>query len=142
MNAIDYVTPRLKTEEAFRSKAYKDTHGLTTIGYGFCVDAGISQYAAAALLTAQIQERDQALLVYSWYQGLDPIRQSVILDVSFNVGVEGLLHFPNMIMALTRKDWLGAEQELLNSEVAHELVERYDALANILLTGVDPNANN
>jgi len=30
----------------------------------------------------------------------------------------------------------------LNSEVAHELVERYDALANILLTGVDPNANN
>jgi len=142
MNTIDYVTPRLKTEEGFRAKAYKDIHGFTTIGYGFCVDQGITQFAAAALLQAQIQERDQALQAYIWYKNLDPVRQSVIVDISFNVGVEGLLHFPNMIMALTRKDWSGAEQELLNSEVAHELVERYDALANILLTGVDPNANN
>ncbi len=142
MNAIDYVTPRLKTEEGFRATAYKDINGYLTIGYGFCVDQGISQFAATALLQAQIQERDQALQSYQWYKDLDPVRQSVIIDVSFNVGINGLLHFTDTITALTNKNWAGAKQALLDSKAARELLPRYIRLSDILLTGVDPNANN
>ena len=67
MNAIDYALPRLKTEEGFRATKYTDSRGHTTIGYGFDVDAGISQFAAAALLNAQVAERHNALLACQRY---------------------------------------------------------------------------
>ncbi len=135
MAAADIATARLVTEEGFRATAYTDTTGNITIGYGFNVSAGISQFAAASLLAAQVHERDQFLQSYSWYQNLDPVRQSVFIDVSFNVGVGGLLHFPKCIAAVSIGDWQTAHDELLNSLAAKQLPSRYNTLAQILLTG-------
>jgi lysozyme len=134
MNAIDYALPRLKTEEGFRATKYPDTQGHLSIGYGFNIDAGISQYAAGALLTAQATERHEQLLGYAWYATLDPIRQSVCLDIAFNGGVHGLLNFPHMIAALAKGDWAtaAAECKVTNPELAG----RYQKLAQLLLTGV------
>ncbi len=56
MSAIDIAIARLKSEEGFRATKYVDTVGKTTIGYGFNVDAGITHNAAAALLSAQVQD--------------------------------------------------------------------------------------
>lgn len=135
MSAVDFALPRLKNEEGFRSRLYRDTKGKQTIGYGFNVDAGISQRAAEALLIAQAQERHEALMAYPWYAALDPVRQSVVLDVSFNAGVDGLLHFVHMIAALARKDWTEAKAELLDSDAARDLPNRYEPLADILEKG-------
>jgi lysozyme len=133
VNAVDLALPRLKTEEGFRATKYTDTRGHLTIGYGFDVDAGISQYAASALLTAQATERHESLAVYAWYAGLDPVRQSVCLDIAFNGGLHGLLEFPHMIAALAKGDWVtaAAECKVTNPELAG----RYAALAQLLLTG-------
>ena len=133
MNAVDLALPRLKNEEGFRATKYTDTQGHTTIGYGFNVDAGISQYAATALLNAQAAERHNALLTYSWYSGLDPVRQSVCLDIAFNGGLHGLLEFPHMIAALSRQDWASAAAECKVTNP--ELADRYEKLAQLLLTG-------
>jgi len=134
-SAVDVALPRLKDEEGFRARLYRDTKGKQTIGYGFNVDAGISQRAAEALLVTQAQERHEALLAYPWYAALDPIRQSVGLDVSFNAGIDGLLHFVHMIAALARKDWSEAKAELLDSDAARDLPNRYKPLAEILEKG-------
>lgn len=134
MNAIDCVLPRLKTEEGFRSRIYTDQEGHPTIGYGFNLDAGISERAAAALLIEQLQELHEMLVRYSWYAGLDPVRQGVCLDIAFNDGLHGLLAFPKMITALSQRDWLVAKSECHVTNP--ELQERYDALGKILLTGV------
>lgn len=134
-NAIDVALPRLKTEEGFRSKVYKDTVGKKTIGYGFNVDSGISQRVAEALLQAQLLEIQDGLAKYSWYTALDTVRQSVILDVAFNDGISGLLHFVNMIVALQKGNWVGAKTELLSSKAASENPHRYQLLGQILLTG-------
>ncbi len=133
MNAVDLALPRLKTEEGFRATKYTDTQGHLTIGYGFDVDAGISQSAAGALLGAQAEERHQVLMELGWYAALDPVRQSVCLDIAFNSGLHGLLNFPHMIAALAKGDWAAAAAEckVTNSE----LVGRYAALAQLLLTG-------
>lgn len=133
MTAVDLALPRLRTEEGFRATAYKDTRGHTTIGYGFNVDAGISPFAAGALLLAQGQERHEELLRFPWYAGLDPVRQSVCLDIAFNDGTTGLLHFPHMIAALAKGDWAtaAAECKVTNPELAG----RYAILAQCLLTG-------
>ncbi len=134
MNAVDLALPRLKTEEGFRARAYKDTNGFTTIGYGFNVDAGITPYAAAALLRAQAEELQQALIRYPWYAALDAPRQSVCLDIAVNEGLGGLLKFPHMIAALAKQDWPTAAQECQVQDP--KLAGRYSALAQILLTGV------
>ena len=126
---------RLKTEEGFRSTLYTDTTGHATLGYGFNVSAGISQRVAAALLQAQLEELHETLAGYPWYSQCDPVRQSVLLDVAFNIGVTGLLHFSHMILAIGHRDWPQAKAQLLDSKAARELPSRYAALAQLLLTG-------
>lgn len=133
--ALDLAVARLKIEEGFRAKAYRDTRGLLTVGYGFCVEAGISQYAAEALLRAQLEERIDALLGYPWYAACDALRQSVLLDLAFNDGVAGVLKFHNMIAAIGRQDWTRAKAELLDSDAARALPVRYALLAELLFAG-------
>lgn len=134
-NAIELVANRLKSEEGFRSAAYHDSAQHLTIGYGFNIDAGISEPAAAALLSAQVSERETVLLNYPWYATCDPVRRSVLLDVAFNLGVSGLLKFHDMILAIGRQDWVDARAELLDSKAARELPQRYKILADLLLAG-------
>lgn len=134
MTAVDIALPRLQTEEGFRASVYKDTQGHQSIGFGFDVDAGISRFAASALLVAQATETHQALLKFNWYADLNDARQSVCLDVAFNSGLHGLLAFPHMIAALSEKDWDSAANECKVTNP--ELASRYKVLAEILLTGV------
>lgn len=134
MSAVDIALPRLQTEEGFRATKYLDPNGLESIGYGFCIDRGISQFAASALLSAQAQERHDELMQFSWYAGCNPARQSVLLDIAFNTGVGGLLKFPHMIAAISRGDWVTAAKECAVQDP--KLKGRYDALAQILLTGI------
>jgi len=133
MSAVDIALPRLEIEEGFRPLPYLDTNGLGTIGYGFCYTRGITRRAAAALLQEQSQEIHEALLGYSWYAGLDEVRQSVCLDIAINEGLGGLLRFPSMIHALSVNDWTTAAKEchVADPRLAH----RYAALAQLLLTG-------
>lgn len=133
MSAVDLAIPRLATEEGFRALPYVDSNNLGTIGYGFCYVRGITKYAAAALLKAQAEEAHASLMNYAWYVALDEPRQSVLLDLAFNGGISGLLHFPNLILALQAKDWGKAQQECHVSNP--ELASRYAALGQILLTG-------
>jgi lysozyme len=133
MTTVDVALPRLKADEGFRSKAYRDTNGFLTIGYGFNVDAGITQRGAEALLVAQAQELQETLATYRWYAALDAARQSVCLEIGFNQGLHGLLKYPRMIAALTRQDWEEAAKEC---DVADpKLKPRYERLAQILRTG-------
>lgn len=134
MNSVELVQPRLQSEEGFRARAYRDTQGHVTIGYGFNVDAGISQYAASALLAAQVSELQNSLSAYGWYNALDPVRQSVCLDIAFNGGIDGLLHYPHMIAALAKGDWVTAAAECNVQQP--ELQSRYAKLQQMILTGV------
>lgn len=133
MSAVDLALPRLQNEEGFRALPYRDTNGKLTIGYGFCIDAGISHRAALALLVEQATEAHEQLLQLSWYATLDPVRQSVCLDIDFNEGEGGLLKFPSMIHYLSAGDWPNAATECHVSDP--KLAGRYAALAQLILTG-------
>ncbi len=134
MSAVDLALPRLKIEEGFRAKPYEDTRGFLTIGYGANLDAGLSEHAAEALLTAQADEMHLALLSYAWYEALDEARQSICLDIAFNAGLHGLVSgFPRMIAALARHDFASAATECHVQNP--ELAGRYQRLAQMLLIG-------
>lgn len=136
MSAIDLAIARLKTDEGFRATAYRDSMGKLTVGYGFNVDAGITQKGAAALLSAQTEEIADSLKSYWWSSGLDDARLSVVIELAFNLGTHGLLHFVTMLTALGNKQWQAAHDALLKSAAAKELPARYAAIAKILLTGI------
>jgi lysozyme len=133
MSAITEALPRLQLEEGFRSLPYKDTQGHVTLGFGFNVDAGITRYAATALLNAQVTELDVTLAGFPWYQGANDVRKSVFLDIAFNSGLHGLLAFPLLLAAAARADWEGAAAQCKVKEP--ELAARYARLAELLRTG-------
>ena len=136
MSATDLAVARLQVAEGFRGAAYEDIVGKTTIGYGFNVEAGISQYAALALLDAQATEIAFDLGKLDWFVSLDDVRKSVCIELAFNLGLHGFMQFQQMIAALRSGNWQGAHDELLDSAAARLLPARYSHLADLLLTGV------
>jgi len=123
-------------EEGFRARKYRDQLGVETIGYGFNLEVPWARELCDVILNWWVQDLHKSLSRFYWYNGLDEIRRSVIIDVAFNIGVESLLHFPKMISALVAKDWSTASQELLDSDAARLNKVRYTVLAEVLKTGV------
>lgn len=138
MSAVDLAVAQLRTDEGYEQKPYKDEKGNLTVGYGFCVNSGLSVYAAKGLLMAQTAEIQNALSAYYWWSALDDARAAAVLNIAFNVGVVGLLHYVQMLSAIAKKDWQAAHDECLDSDAARLNVDRYKRLAQVLLLGA-PN---
>jgi lysozyme len=125
----------LETQEGFRSKPYQDSVGKLTIGYGTNLDAGISEDQAYLLLNSKVCENLEDLQSYSWFVSLDVIRQGVIENMCYNMGICGFLEFKNMINALIAHDYAAASTEMLNSLWAKQVGQRAVTLANIMVSG-------
>jgi len=126
---------RCKVAEGFRSAKYTDSRGFLTIGYGFNVDAGISEYAASCLLDAQVHEAEADVSNFDWYASLDAVRQSVLVELAFNMGIRKLQGFPKMLDACSRLDWATAGNELRNSAWFAEVGQRGPLLVRLLTNG-------
>lgn len=145
MSAITVLKARLTTAEGERIMPYDDATGMAvrapkghiTWGFGFdleqCGSTGLFNVMEDYLLT----QLDTRLRVYPWYIGLDEVRASVCLEIGYNDGQSGLLHFINFIAALTRQDWATAQKEC--RVVNPALAARYERLGRIVLTG-NPNS--
>lgn len=145
MSAVDITLARLTLEEAKKRLAYNDKTGKTvtckpngnlSIGVGINLEVGLDDTEISFLTSHRLGLVENGLRSFYWYGGLDEARQSVLLDLGFNAGLAALLHFPRMLTAISHSDWARAHDELLDSDAARELPERYRPLADILLTGV------
>jgi lysozyme len=115
---------------------YKDTVGVNTIGYGRNLDdVGISRDEADFMLAADIEKVERQLDTVDEYHGIDPIRQTVIANMAFNVGFRGLMNFSRMWQAIGRQDYASAAREMLDSKWARQVGIRATELAGIMRTG-------
>ena len=110
----------IKRHEGVRLKVYLDTKEIPTIGVGRNLrDRGISMGEAEFLLSNDLRsivgECEQRV---AGFTELDSIRQAVLIDISFNCGVDGLLKFQRMLAALARRDFDGAAREIIESTLA------------------------
>ena len=127
---------QLERHEGLRLKVYQDTVGKATIGYGRNLDdVGISRVEADVLLAADIEKVERQLQTIDEYLELDPIRQTVIANLCFNVGFYGLMQFTRMWKAITRGDYSAASREMLDSTWRRQVGARAIELAEIMRTG-------
>lgn len=113
--------------------------GHVTVGTGRSLDThGISAAEAAFLLDDDLASIQAALCIYPWWLALSPVRQFIVVDMCFNMGVSGMLGFPHMIAALFHGDYPAAAKEMLNSHWAVQLPARARRLAEAMRVGHFP----
>ena len=66
---------------------------------------------------------------------LDPVRQDVLISLTFNMGLPRLRGFVNMLAALSDQMWDVAAKELLDSKYALQVGNRALELAAMIRTG-------
>ena len=132
------IEEQLILHEGLRKKPYRCTAGKLTIGVGRNLDdKGISELEALYLLWNDMKDVMDALDRYAWYRQLDPVRQKVMIDMAYNLGMAGLLKFRKMIAALELGDYQAAADQMLDSRWARQVKTRADRLAEMMRTGED-----
>lgn len=135
---INKLKAQLKRHEGIRLYPYIDTAGKTTIGVGRnLTDVGISPTTVEQLLDEDIARVMIDLVKLPWFTTLNDVRQRVIADMAFNIGVPGLFKFYHMIVAILTENYTEAAHQMLDSEWAKQVGLRANELANMMRSGVD-----
>lgn len=125
---------------------YKDSLGFDTIGVGHLVDArftgaGLPDVIIDALLAIDVDTKTAELeKAMPWVATLDPVRHAALVDMAFNLGVNGLMGFPKFLAALRLGDYSAAVGEMLNSKWATQVGARANRLSAMILTGNWPGS--
>jgi lysozyme len=138
----------IKANEGCRLEAYEDPPGSGeySIGYGHHTPGitpamMITQERAEEFFAADfedaVKEALAALGPASWVR-LDPVRQAVLIDMAYNLGLNGLLEFVHMLGAIRMQDWLQAKHECIASLADKQEPLRMARNAQMLLTGEWP----
>lgn len=129
----------LKLHEGFRRFPYQDAAGKMTIGYGHNLsDRGLYLPAAERLLDDDIDDAIAGLdRHFPWWRTLDDVRQRVLAELSFNVGISKLRKFVHTMAAIQRRDWERAADQLMDSLWSHQVGTRATTLEHMLRTGQD-----
>jgi lysozyme len=116
---------------------YKDSKGLLTIGYGICIEkTGLRPEEAEYLLRSRISEAEEECLIsFSWFSDLESVRQGVIVDMVFNMGMPRFKGFKKTIGYMSVGDHQSASIEMLRSRWAVQVGSRADNLSKAMRTG-------
>jgi len=135
---LNRIKAQLVRHEGLKLKPYRCTAGKLTIGIGRNLDdRGISQTEAYVLLENDILDFEQQLLdaIPDVYNGLDEVRQSVLLNMCFNLGLKGLLEFKNTLAFIGAGDWERAANNMLASKWAKQVGMRAIELSELMRKG-------
>lgn len=127
----------LVRDEAQRLKPYKDSVGKTTIGVGRNLDdVGVSQDEVDLMLSNDIARTTNELSsLLPWWTTLDEVRQRVIVNMAFNMGVKTLLTFTNTLKAVQEGRYVDASQGMRASKWAEQVGPRAVRLSDMMATG-------
>jgi len=118
--------------EGFKSKAYRCSSGALTIGYGTNLDLGISKEEALVLLNFRLSKMNDRLSKHKWFNQLPYEKKNVILDMTYSLGVSGILKFKRMISHLRTKQYYMAAYEMRNSLWYRQVGARGEYLSKLM----------
>jgi lysozyme len=138
MNKLEEMLIR---HEAKRRFAYKCTSNAITIGVGRNIDPnkggiGLSDDEVMYLLRNDIkrvyEELDSNL---PWFSELDDVRQDILQDMCFNMGITRFMKFRKMLAAVELGDYDRAADEMMDSRWAEQVKGRAVRLADMMRKG-------
>ena len=153
-----HLLKKLIQHEGMVLNVYQDSLGIDTIGVGRNledrgitqeeldaldfpnIDAvyehGITEADAAYLLENDVQiVEDELLKAHPCVAELDSVRQLVLVDMAFNMGVPRLCKFKKMWAAIHEGDFRTAAKEMLDSRWAIQVKSRSHKLAHAMHHG-------
>jgi lysozyme len=133
---IEALKNQLILHEGLKLEPYQCTAGKLTIGVGRNIeDIGITEEEARYLLDNDIlrvcDELDRNL---SWWRDLSDVRQRILVDMVFNLGISRFMQFQNTISAIENGDYDKAAEEMLDSRWAQQVGQRAHRLAGAMIT--------
>jgi len=154
----DNLIQKLIQHEGLRLQAYKDSLGIATIGIGrnledrgitpeelewmdipnmdTIYEYGISEADAMYLAQNDVQIVEEELArAHPCVDRLDAVRQLVLVDMAFNLGVPRLCKFKKMWAAIEAEDFSTAAKEMLDSRWATQVKSRATKLSNAMHNG-------
>ncbi len=147
----DTLSAQLIAHEGLRLRAYRDHLGYWTIGVGHLIDplkGGDTRYRLSPETKIDKGEalgllHDDVLKVVKqldnqlpWWSKLDDVRQNVLVEMGFQLGISGLLNFKNTLRSIKDGRWDDASTGMLNSKWASQTPNRAKTLARQMRTGV------
>lgn len=143
---------QLKRHEGFRNRVYKCTAGHDTIGYGYNLDAnplGLTNYEVNKFRKEGIDDKVAEWLLIrmvdkcigelvnnlDWFELLDDVRQCVLVNMCFNLGLKGLLGFKNTLAMVHAGDYELAAENMIKSKWANQVKGRAVELSEQMKTG-------
>lgn len=135
------LVKQLRGDEGVIPHAYQDHLGYWTIGVGRLIDkrkgGGLRDDEISYLLNNDIDDRIEALTRrLPWFQDLDDARKGVLLNMSFQMGVDGLLGFKNTLELIRQRKYENAAHAMLQSLWAKQTPERAKRMSEQMRTGL------
>jgi len=116
---------------------YRDTVGKLTIGYGRNLDdRGITRAEAEFMLDHDMAEAIADASTLPYWNSLSPVRQIVMSDMTYNLGLTKLRRFVRLNNALTIQDYSLAAHEMKDSKWYRQTERRAKVLVKAMQTGI------
>jgi len=125
----------IKHHEGLRLKPYKDSVGILTVGYGRNLEKPITQAQADRYLHDDLIHVEEDLEKFEWYKPLDPVRQAVVQNMVFNLGITRFKHFKKTIYFIEQAKYGEAAVEMLDSKWGQQVGRRATQLSFMMKTG-------
>jgi len=134
---IPQLIDDLRRDEGVRQFPYMDTVGKLTIGVGRnLVDVGLSSEEIDYLLANDISRTIHTAKgsIYFFSQ-LNEARQRALINMGFQLGLNGLLKFKKMLKSMAEDDFETAAMEALDSKWAKQTPMRAARIAEQIRSG-------
>lgn len=146
---LDFLIAELRRDEGVRYTPYTDTTGNQTTGVGHNLSVSplpvgwiypLSDAQVDQLLTQDLQGVFSRLDAnIPWWRTLDEVRQRVVANMAFNLGVGGLLTFRNAVTDMKLGFYTAAANGMRSSIWARQVGARAQRLAQAMETGIMPD---
>ena len=128
------IIEQLKIHEGYKSKVYKCTAGVDTIGVGFAIkDLELSEEVCDQILTEKLEVLEERFeKKFDWFKTSPVEVRNVMLNMAYQLGFSGFCKFKKTISYLAETEWEKASEEMLDSRWAKQTPNRAKELSEII----------
>jgi lysozyme len=142
---LQTLIAELRRDEGVRYSVYKDTKGIDTVGVGHNLQAKplpagwkcpLNDVQVDSLLDDDLEDVFHDLdCNLPWWTDLNDVRQRVLANMAFNLGINRLLGFKNTLVFMRQGKYDAAADGMLNSVWATQVKGRATRLADMMRRG-------